>query len=78
MATGENALNGVFEWMGIHTFDSFEEDRMIEWQKRPYFNRGKIMIGDKAIDDSRLNGSGHEKVPAGQQIRVFEMTVKFY
>lgn len=77
MSAGEKALSGEYETISVYTFDPLKEDKILEWQKRPYHNRGKIMIGNKAIDDDRLDEYNNEKVPAGERVRVFEMTIKF-
>merc|ERR1712124_7595 len=73
----EKVTDGVYQLVTVETFPAIDHDTTLEWQARPYHNRGKIMIGDDVIDDDRLNRQDKEKVPAGQQVRVFEMTVRF-
>lgn len=71
------AVEGYFQEITVETFPGMDHDTTLEWQTRPYHNRGKIMIGNNTIDDDRLNSSDREGVPAGQSVRVFEMTVRF-
>lgn len=75
------ATDGVYQPVTVDTFPAVDHDRTLEWEARPYHNRGKIMIGDDdaidAIDDDRLNAPGEETIPAGKHVRVFEMTVRF-
>lgn len=70
------AVDGVYQSVGVETFPATEHDRTIEWQPRPYHNRGKIIIGGTPVDDDRLNNAGSQTVPSGKEVRVFELTVK--
>lgn len=71
------ALDGCYQAIAVETFPGMDHDSTLEWQPRPYHNRGKIMIGGNTIEDDRLDSVGQERVPAGQSVRVFEMTVRF-
>jgi hypothetical protein len=73
---GDQALSDTFEAIGRHAFPATDEDRTIHWEKRATHNRGKIMIGDKAVDDEKLNEAGSVPVPAGSRVLVYDMTVK--
>ncbi|KAJ4161586.1 uncharacterized protein LMH87_007617 [Akanthomyces muscarius] len=39
------APDGVYQSVTVETFPATDQERAIEWQTRPYHNRGKIIIG---------------------------------